>query len=311
MNVFLKLKGVCERDVDLLLLEEFAASPAFLAWWFDQIGIAGPAILTSAVRGATTSYGESDLQVVAQVGTSAVMLLIENKVDAAFQPRQGERYARRAATHRDSGLYGQVTTALVAPAAYHATCFGFEHRITYEAILKWFMRSLPDQPRNQYKCALLREAIRRGTEGAPSPTSFATTEFWLRYWELSSEIAPELAMPKPTPKPATSGFVRFKPVSLPKRVQLLHKVQYGHVDLQFAGMGAQGEWFVERYGSKLEPGMRIERAMKSLVVRVDVPELELERPLEGARDAVLEAIHGAQRLLVWQRRTRAATRDAT
>lgn len=37
----LVITGVCERDVDLLLLEEFLATEAFVQWFARAIGIDG------------------------------------------------------------------------------------------------------------------------------------------------------------------------------------------------------------------------------------------------------------------------------
>jgi hypothetical protein len=36
------VSGVCERDIDLLLLEEFVASPDFVEWFAQAAGLAWP-----------------------------------------------------------------------------------------------------------------------------------------------------------------------------------------------------------------------------------------------------------------------------
>ena len=60
------ISSVTERDIDLLLLEEFVATPAFSKWFnrqtADQDLAEEPVI--SAHRSVTTSSGESDLEIV-------------------------------------------------------------------------------------------------------------------------------------------------------------------------------------------------------------------------------------------------------
>jgi len=93
----LSLSGVCERDVDLLLLEEFISTQEFLHWFMQQVY---PKAFSSiefieAHRSVTQSNGESDLEVTLDI-PHRVRLLIENKVNASLQPMQAERYKRGA-----------------------------------------------------------------------------------------------------------------------------------------------------------------------------------------------------------------------
>ncbi len=65
MSTDLNISGVSERDVDLLLLEEFLSSLAFQEWFVAQA--LGPDVrlgrLVEAKRSVTDSTGESDLEV--------------------------------------------------------------------------------------------------------------------------------------------------------------------------------------------------------------------------------------------------------
>jgi len=60
-----KISSVCERDVDLLLLEEFVSSPAFSEWFLRSVDFteAMGATVTTGQRSVTASNGESDLEV--------------------------------------------------------------------------------------------------------------------------------------------------------------------------------------------------------------------------------------------------------
>src|SRR4051812_5076572 len=94
----LEIPGVCERDVDLLLLEEFLASAEFGNWFLRKVsnGQASSGALIGARRSVTESNGESDLEVTLKLpDDSTLRLLIENKVGAGLQPQQAERYRSR------------------------------------------------------------------------------------------------------------------------------------------------------------------------------------------------------------------------
>ncbi len=64
--------------------------------------------------------------------------------------------------------------------------------------------------------------------------------------------------------------------------------------------------FSTKYSATLEPGMQIEAANKSLVIRISVPSVSLEAPFEIAEPAVREALAAAVRLLNWYQRYAAA-----
>ena len=186
MNLIgIKVTGVCERDIDLLLLEEFIASHNFLVWFLNEIRVHAPGRLVSAARSVTTSNGESDLELTISDEHRITKILIENKVDAILQPRQDERYFERASDYLKAGVCHAVVTVLVAPQEYSESSLKFDKKITYEAILEWIRCHLNEDPRGHYKCHLLNEAIERGGEGwhlVPDPVR---TEFWKKYWKLT------------------------------------------------------------------------------------------------------------------------------
>ena len=298
----INVRGVAERDIDLLLLEEFVANLEFREWFLGEVGLAIPNQLTLAARSVPTSTGESDLELTFENDGRLTKILIENKIDANLQPRQAERYAERAAGYLSSATCQQVTTVLIAPKAYTGTLAGFDQRVTYEAIQEWLEGNLEEDSRAPYKLFLLRAALDRGTAGWTLVPDEAATEFWRRYWELASKLTPELRMRKPETKPATSGFIYFKPAGLPRGVELIHKAPYGHVDLQFRGKAAIADEFEKAHGAHLEPDMAIERAHKSLVVRISIPRVQLQTPFDESEASVQEGLEAARRLLAWHSR---------
>jgi hypothetical protein len=77
-----------ERDIDMLLAEEFSVSPAFAAWFLTNTRFSGVAARVLDVYvSKSDSTGESDLVIVFEEvnGNSRFALLIEDKIDAPLQ----------------------------------------------------------------------------------------------------------------------------------------------------------------------------------------------------------------------------------
>lgn len=303
MPVDIRVRDVCERDIDLLLLEEFTSSPAFLNWFLSEIGSEQASELMEAHRSVKTENGESDLELTYKSPSGLIRLLIENKVDASFQPDQPQRYAERAERYRKTRKYTDVITIVMAPEVYfgdeNSTC-GFDARVTYEFLLSWFEKSDIGM-RKDYKLTILRGAIDRSRKGWKLVPHKGVSHFWKSYWDLSEKIAPQLSMPLPKPEiPADSHFIVFKPASLPEGVSLLHKVGYGHVDLQFAGMGNALLEMEQLYRPYLLQSMRIEKAGKSAVIRLRVEPIDMKTTLFTKAEALVQkGIESASLLLEW------------
>ncbi|MDO8749833.1 MAG: hypothetical protein Q7K03_01630 [Dehalococcoidia bacterium] len=299
------IAGVCERDIDLLLLEEFLSSHEFRHWFIAQIlgteyDIRG---FVNAQRSVTESSGESDLEVgVVDGAGSVIRLLIENKVNANLQPQQAERYRERGELYTVRHECAIYRTVIVAPKRYFGldnSTKGFDSRVTYEAVLEWFQEATVLEERRKYKIALLKSAIDKGNVGYQILEDAPVTDFFRQYWELARELAPELAMKEPSSKPSRSDWVYFRPVVLPGNVEICHKMYKGWMDLQFAGKGDHVNEMYHALRAYLEPGMRVTRAGKSGVVRLMVPRLNRSMPFMDQKTDVCSAVGAAQSLFQW------------
>lgn len=299
------VSGVVERDIDFLLLEEFNASEDFLLWFLRKLGLSEQCELVAIAHSTTTSTGETDIELTVRAAARTMMVLLENKIDANLQPRQPERYRERANRYVEEGQCDLCVTVLVAPKAYFGGerhTLGFDRVVSYEEILEWFDHAEHLGPRRQSKVALLRRALDRGSVGWRLVPDETATEFWRRYWELTRTLAPELRMPRPGVKPASSTFIYFKPAGLPKGATLVHKLPYGNVDIQLAGKAAAIDEVNKQYGTLLEPGMTVEAAGKSAVIRLTVPPIDMRAPFLDSEPAVREGIWAAKLLNVWSKR---------
>jgi hypothetical protein len=302
------VSGISERDVDLLLLEEFASSPRFVEWFASKVsgGAQRDLQVLSTNRSVTQSLGESDLEVFVEGDGRIECLLIENKVGAGFQPRQAERYRERGALYVEDGSSDAFATILVAPLKYLGPSpddlKGFDATVSYEDIRDWIEGEESLGARGKYKQTILQGAITKATLGYQPEEDASVSEFWKSYWHLAREHAPELEMQEPTPKPAGAGFVYFSCSSLPSEVRLVHKMVYGRMDLQFKGMGQKLKDLHAQYGAALDPDMSIQRAAKSGVIRLKVPTLNPSQDFEAQAEDVISCLRKGAELLNWFQR---------
>ena len=306
-SALLQIAGVSERDIDLLLLEEFTASHAFARWFLKNVGVDAHADLkvVHAQRSVTQSIGESDLLVAfSDKRGDTHYLLIENKIAAGFQPRQAARYQDRGRKAQANGLCKTYTTVLFAPGAYLRTKSnrrGFDAAVLYEDVHSWFARQRALGSRARYKQALLSSAINKAKYGSQPVEDAPVTDFWQSYWRLALDVAPDLEMSEPKSKPSRAGFIYFRPGTLPHGVAIVHKLRHGFLDLQFANLGRQLSKIREEFGSTLLPGMKIERAAKSGVIRQTVPVFDTGRPFAEQATTARMCIERAAALLRWYR----------
>lgn len=294
--------GVCERDIDLLVLEEIISSQDFRHRLTAAVGWSSYNLeFIDARRSVTESNGESDLEVSFRDKKRRLKLLIENKISAGFQPDQARRYEERGCSYRERGICDVHATLLLAPRRYIGDSGdkkGFTAAVSYEELLAWFEGS-DIGARKDFKRTMLRSAIDRAVLGYQPTADLSVTDFWMGYWKVASERAPQLQMRKPSGKPARSGFIIFAPQGLAPRCNLVHKVKKGFVDLQLRGLGGCTHEVKEILDTYLEGDMVIAKASKSAAVRLEVPVLSTVQSIAGQSDGVFVGVAAAARLLDW------------
>lgn len=292
--------GIYERDVDLVLLVELAASPHFLAWFVAKaLGRAVERVsLIRVARGVTSSDGETDLRIEVDVGAELpVCVLVENKIDSGFQPRQAERYAERASREAKMGLWSSVPLVLLAARCYSTTKHAVFHLITYEEAIEAMRKSPSRDARTLVGVAILESAVRKAREGYDRIVDAPTTTFWHEYWKICCNEFSQIHLPKPGGRPSKSGFVRFTAPEIGLRIQLIHKLVQGRVDLQLSNRhpaDLQGQII-----HRLEGGMRLHKAGKSSAVRLEVPRCNPGIPIADQVERVRAGLLAARRLYEW------------
>jgi hypothetical protein len=302
----LQIAGVCERDLDLLLVEELIATSAFRAWLAAAAGLPPIAAHLAPVvkRSVTHSSGESDVEMHVQLadGLSAAVL-IENKVDAALQPAQPERYTQRGASYVTDGKCSLVRTLIIAPERYFGSDGsrkGFDAALTYEEVDRWFADRSELGDRAIYKRALISAAIEKATLGYQPIADRQMTAFWRSYHAWVQRDAPALNMPDPKGRPPGSTFIFFKPDRLPRSLLLVHKFAHGYVDLELAGWGERLSDLRQHVQPIAPVGWTLVRIGKSAALRTVVPALDATSPDSQEAEAV-EGVRAAVQILSWLR----------
>lgn len=264
-----------ERDIDLLLAEEAAVSPAFASWLQGRTGFAGlTASVVDVFVSRSDATGESDLVVVFEETGAArrFALLIEDKIDAPLQPDQERRYRLRARREVDRGDYQAFAVILCAPEAYaaaHPQSAGFDRIVSYEAIAA-FLKASDPSPRGQYRANFVATAALRNANTWTRVSDEVTNAFWDAAHRIATGEFPILEL-KPLALTKDSSWITVRPRDLPTKpiwTYVSLKGDRGFVDLTFTGSSAAP--FAEAAAPLLEPGMSIRQTGKSAAIRVEV-----------------------------------------
>ena len=237
-----------EARLDLLLAQELNADLEFARWVAERAGFstAGRAVVESDVdmnvvdtdgRIPPDGHGETDVRVgMTSSDGSRDVVLIEDKVRAPFQPKQAERYERRAAA---TG----ARTLLIAPAAYLAKApspaAGFDGSVSIEEMAERIEGAGGrggdrDARRSAWTARRLRELLHRRTAESHGPTVEFTE--WCVAWfdQHAAHVVPQ----RSSLHTANQGWLYFEELGA-----LVYKVQ---------GIVAETEAMVDVY---LEDGL--------------------------------------------------------
>ena len=163
----IKIDTTLERDIDLLILEEFISDTSFAEIFLDAVNIKGEYSILQAIHSKRDAdYGESDIVFILDISGRRYALHIEDKIDAMAMPNQSGRYHKRAEKDKAAGEYDDYSVLIVAPKQYleaNKEAHKYDYHVTYEQ-LRDFFGSRKDM-RSKYKLALINRAIEKQKSG--------------------------------------------------------------------------------------------------------------------------------------------------
>lgn len=289
------LVSVAERDIDLLLMEEFHVSDAFVTWFCEHLDLAD-VLGAGAWHSVSDSDGETDLLLRVEANGRRVAVFIENKVAALEQPEQAERYHLRAERDRQQGRCDAYVIVICAPERYLLglnALSNYQYQVSYEKIAIWFSQQ-PDR-RSAWRRQVIEHAIEQARRGYQLVLHPAHTAFHVAYREIVCSDYPDLVMRPVKGRGSSSTWVILKGRNFPKHdVQIDHKLTDGIVRLSFFKHD-----LAELRALHLDwpEDVRLIQLPKSVTADIVVARIDPERLLETQREAVDQALQAAKRLV--------------
>ena len=266
---------IAERDIDLLIIEEFRCNKGFSDLFLTKIGKHSNFKNCVAYHSLSSVDGESDITfVLSYPNGDRYGVLIEDKIDAETMPDQSLRYTTRGDKQISENLFDNYSVFLVAPERYiiqhrDDPNAAYRHTVSYEEIIS-FLEGLGDI-RSNHKAMMFRFAISKQNH----QNAFLENENITNYFkELRSYVAekhPRLQMiGKEKPKGFRSGWASFK-VNI-QGAKIYYKNDRGCIDLQIRGYGERANELARTYANVLLPGMVVVKAGNSASFRTSNPD---------------------------------------
>ena len=306
--------SILEHDIDFLLLDLLHTSKPFRDWLLstvahDLVVVATPTEFSGAWHSVGTPTGESDIEAEWHLGgQGALVVLVEDKLGAAFQPDQGLRYMARAREYVVSGRATVTRTVLVAPASYPSRdpsgAAPFEHHLSLEALAAW-CRSPAGGERGQYLGAFLEHALSRYAPSRRTAGVDGERGGKPQYPGLYEIIERELAADGSSPRlritnssPGEWVYVRFEGIAA--GVSLRWRLRDHWTELVVQRKTITCAALEQALKTIPLPGAAVaERGKTECVVWVATPEVDALAPPESQASAISQALTEVRSLANW------------
>ena len=278
----IRLDTTLERDIDLLVMEEFIADKEFAKLILSAVGINTPYTIVSAIHSKIDAdLGESDIVFILEINGKRHAIHIEDKIDAIAMPKQHDRYDLRARKDIATGEYDSYSVLIVAPEKYLKTnkeAQKYANRLRYEQMREYFLAKA--DIRSKYKLALIDRAIFEQKNGYQYEANPGVLRFCAAMAAYQKEYYPSL------PASTIAWWPEYP--TLLKDTKVVFKANKGFCDLQFGHTLAQDLYM--RVKDYLSARMNVVQAGKSASVRIAVSPIWFENRFEDKMKEVDEAL---------------------
>lgn len=273
---------ITERDMDMLLAQAIMTDPDFCRFVLDKTDRRGKDICVKSVDVSKedSNLGESDITVVLDVDGTIIGLLIEDKVDAIAQPNQHARYVKRGDKGIKDGDYEEYSIFIFCPEKYYknnSEAKLYEHLLTYEECRDYFEEK--GDSISQFRSQQLAQAISKAKKPSPNNVDEKANLFLRKYIQYQRENYPELDL---STKEDKNGWWTDFRTDL-GYVYINHKIQEGYVDLTFPKAADKVERvkLIAEWARRHElSGISVVKAKRSVMLRIHVPNLDMEKGFE-------------------------------
>ncbi len=255
------LTHATERDIDLLLVEEFKCnnrfSKKFIALLEDYLKVKITFDNINVVHSKRRTYGRREIDICLELKSCNSMsyILIENKLDTTEQANQAESYkdeCRLLLNEKDSEA---AIAVLICPEKYKEENPEFTRKfdtfVTYEIISK-ILKDLSQETndtenllRLEYRSELIKQAIDKQRRGYTAITRAEIADFNKKYIEKCQKLFPKLKLSASILKgktPSESKTMIFDFSVLTKKpylpqTRIVHQLREGNSNINFYTWG--------------------------------------------------------------------------
>lgn len=288
-----------ERDIDIMLIEEMHCNSTFISWIASRVEIE-TATLVSAQHSVYKGNGETDVLAIVDTPNGRIALMIEDKIGAAMQPRQAERYHERgkqlcAAEPATVGY----KTVLCAPRSYLSSISlqYWDAKLPFEDIADWFAKQ--NNPRSDWRRNVLLDAIKRQRRSAAGAsennvtTDLALVKFKQEYRNYIIENYPEFHSSEQSGR---DKELYFAEQSFPAYIIFKHRLLHSQMVIIFEKQWR--ELALNILPNKIpEETMWITHHPSALHLVMGVEPIDLTEPFADQTDLADVAMKAARRLL--------------
>ena len=293
-KTIIPVESIRERDVDLILLEEFSTDLSFCKWFTETCNLPEITEYLGAWRSITDfGLGETDLLVSYNSYKKKVFVLIENKLDTSFQNDQYERYLERAKRYIEQNDCDLSYTILLAPQLYCENQNNFEKYLTYEQVINRL--EFTATTRNIFKSKLLKIATEKLRRGYQPINSEPVQKFWHSYWEFIEGKYSELKMKKPGIVPQNSDWPMLFNDNL-KGITFYHKLSHGNSDVTFKGFPIET---MKQIKSIIPEKFQFIEHTKSFSIRISSPKIDRVKDFNSQIKEVMLGVDNLEKIRIW------------
>lgn len=294
MHMNINFDNVIERDMDMLLMRQFAIrNDAFLDLFFERAGIKQIEIRDISIsHSVMTDDGETDVEAILNVENKRIAFLIEDKISAIAQPDQAARYEERAMKDIEQGRFDEYYIFIVAPKKYldnNEEAHKYPHLISYEQIKETL--------KDSFDIAIIAQALYESKRGYVSRENKQVTLFWDRMYDFVEEKFPDTFSfyGKKGDIHASNWWISIKSG---QGTRIVIKSDRGFVDLEIAGYTERFQEFSRANQELLDrKQLHLRMASKSLAIRKYVDVIDFTKDFDEQIPKVEYAFIKAKELL--------------
>lgn len=306
--------SVSERDIDMVLVMALRASARCRQLFAAAVATTSSDLVAVRHSVATEDGREADIELRLGTPGQEVLIEIENKLSALFQPGQAASYSARTVVNQQADGVEHARAVLVAPAKYLETATTsaseFDGMVSYEEVRDAL---LLEGDWSRTASLMVEHAIRQHRRGyKASPDSEARTRFFNTFADLAAaEGLPELTLGPRKPGAGFLWYPRHGTLTQPtgwKYKAAAHgawlgaKFIHGHADIELTGISPFLDVDAVQAALSESDWLLVLSDAKSARLRSRAPVLDPDQSVMSQFDNVADFVQALVRIRDWWER---------